>query len=271
MPNILALFFKEYELSLFSKLLKKILPPPKLTECERFLFVGPHPDDIEIGAGATVARLTGMNKQVKFLICTDGRYGTEDPDMDLNELVKVRQGEAIAAAKHLGVNEVQFLPFPDGGAYDRYDLTKEIAKVICEYKPDIIFAPDPKLISELHIDHINAGEAASNAFIMSSISRMMEEMGCKSVLIKGIAYYFTDRPNQYIVTKKLINKQFDALMHFKSQFPIGKEGENLIKNLKQYMKFRSIRFGLRKFKSGAEGFRVLGAIHTHCAPESAEF
>ena len=53
-------------------------PVPHPERFTRYLFVGPHPDDIEIGAGATVSRLTAQGKRVTFLICTDGRYGTEN-------------------------------------------------------------------------------------------------------------------------------------------------------------------------------------------------
>ena len=44
--------------------LKIAAPLPRLEEFERYLFVGPHPDDIEIGAGATASRLTSLGKQV---------------------------------------------------------------------------------------------------------------------------------------------------------------------------------------------------------------
>ena len=50
-------------------------PTPKIESFQRYLFIGPHPDDIEIGAGATAAKLAAAGKDVCFLICTDGRYG----------------------------------------------------------------------------------------------------------------------------------------------------------------------------------------------------
>jgi len=176
---------------MFSRMLKKVLPPPEIVEQERFLFIGPHPDDIEIGAGATAARLAAMGKAVKFLICTDGRYGTEDPDMDVQKLIKIRQEEARAAAASLGVSDVEFLPYPDGGGYERADLMNSIVKVICEFRPDIIFAPDSRLRTETHLDHLNVGEAACNAFIISGCSYMMVERGFKSAKVKGLASYFS--------------------------------------------------------------------------------
>lgn len=258
-------------MSILSKILKMILPPPKIVKCDRFLFIGPHPDDIEIGAGATALRLANMGKSIKFLVCTDGRYGTENPNADTNELIKIRQEEAREAAAYLGINEVEFLPYPDGGDYNRQDMAKSIAKVICEYRPDIIFAPDSKLLSELHADHINVGEAASNAFVMCGLAKMMAELGCKNTSVKGIAFYFTNRPNQYVKTSNLLEKQFEAIRLFKSQFPDTKEWEENIRGLKLYIKLRAMRFGVKRFWKSADAFRVLGTLHAHCAPESDDF
>ena len=60
-------------MSITKAVLRFAAPLPKIEQFDRFLFLGPHPDDIEIGAGATAAKLAAMGKQVTFLICTDGR------------------------------------------------------------------------------------------------------------------------------------------------------------------------------------------------------
>ena len=91
-------------------------PFPKVNSFNRYLFVGPHPDDIEIGAGATVAALAAQGKNICFLICTDGRYGTTNmPDTVSEEaLIATRKEEAIRSAAALGVNDVRFLGLSDG-------------------------------------------------------------------------------------------------------------------------------------------------------------
>ncbi|MBR1441855.1 MAG: PIG-L family deacetylase [Lachnospiraceae bacterium] len=66
-------------MSLTGMILRKAAPVPKMEAFERFLFIGPHPDDIEIGAGATAAKLRQMGKKVCFLICTDGVLGFRMP------------------------------------------------------------------------------------------------------------------------------------------------------------------------------------------------
>ena len=66
-------------MSLTRLALKFAAPAVKLEAYRRYLFIGPHPDDIEIGAGATAAKLAAEGKDVAFLICTDGRYGDGRP------------------------------------------------------------------------------------------------------------------------------------------------------------------------------------------------
>ena len=121
-------------MSITKTVLKILAPLPKIEDYDRFLFIGPHPDDIEIGAGATVAKLTALGKQVTFLICTDGRYGlTNAPKgMTPEELIPLRQRESMEAAKVLGVTDVRFLPFEDAGFYDQEELTLAVAKVVGE-------------------------------------------------------------------------------------------------------------------------------------------
>ena len=76
-------------------IVKKVMKAPKIGSFDRFLFIGPHPDDIEIGAGATAAALVQAKKQVTFLIVTDGRYGTDNcREFEGDDLVRKRQEEA---------------------------------------------------------------------------------------------------------------------------------------------------------------------------------
>ena len=90
-------------MSLTSLALSLAAPLPRIEQYERYLFLGPHPDDIEIGAGATAAKLAAAGKQVTFLICMDGRYGLEHAPAGTTpeQLVELRKAEAIASAPSL--------------------------------------------------------------------------------------------------------------------------------------------------------------------------
>jgi LmbE family N-acetylglucosaminyl deacetylase len=55
--------------------LKQMLPMPKLEECKSLLCIQPHPDDNEVGAGGTIAKLVRQGCQVTYLTVTDGSKG----------------------------------------------------------------------------------------------------------------------------------------------------------------------------------------------------
>ena len=130
-------------MSLTKWIIRAAAPCPKVEEFERFLFVGPHPDDVEIGAGATVAKLASKGKQVRFLICTDGRFGLQNAPEGMSpaELAEERKREAVASAGVLGVTDVRFLDYSDGGLYSKKALVRALLREIGEYQPDVLFAP----------------------------------------------------------------------------------------------------------------------------------
>ena len=253
-------------MSLTSFILKRAVPIPKVEGFSRFLFIGPHPDDIEIGAGATAAKLRAAGKDVCFLICLDGRFGLENAPagMSPDGLAVLRKKESVAGAAALGVSDIRFLDLSDGGLYDPADLYKGILQVIGDLKPDIIFAPDPCSPSECHADHLNVGEAARRAAFFAPFKEIMAEYGAENAPVEAIAYYMTAKPNRYVGTRKYQKAQEKAILCHASQYP---EGSELFSSLCTYLTLRSVDFGLRSFKGRAEGFRVLGKTHMHCLPE----
>lgn len=254
-------------MSITKTVLNLLAPLPKLEDYDRFLFIGPHPDDIEIGAGATAAKLAAMGKQVTFLICTDGRYGlTNAPaGMTPKALIPLRQQESLASAAALGVTDVRFLPFEDGGFYDPEELTRAMAKVVGEVQPQVLFAPDPCVSSECHVDHLRTGECARRVVFAAHSAPVMGRLGAKSAPVEAIAYYMTAKPNRFVGVGGFFERQKAALACHASQFP---ENCGATRTLHFYLKLRAIDFGLRTGKGKAEGFRLLDATHMHCLPEA---
>ena len=254
-------------MSLLRLVLKTAVPLPKLENFSRYLFIGPHPDDIEIGAGATVSKLASMGKEISFLICLDGRYGLGNaPDGTTpEELVNIRKEEAIASAKVMGVDDVHFLDFCDGGFYDLLQVRTAIAIRVGVFKPDVIFAVDPDVPNECHVDHLNIGRECKIVAKLAPFKEIMERYGAQTSQVKAIALYMTAKPNRYVITKKEhLEKQIQAMKTNKSQFP---EGCKDLAAVTTYLKLRSLFFGLRRFRISAEGCRVIDALHMHCFPE----
>jgi len=243
-------------------------PAPDIEKFDRFLFVGPHPDDIEIGAGATAAKLAAAGKSVSFLICTDGRYGSTNLEtpVSADELAARRRAEALTSAETLGIRDVHFLELCDGGFYSTDELETSIAKVIGELKPQVIFAPDPCVTSECHADHLNVGNAARKLAEFAPFPDIMLRFGAEPAPVEAIAFYMTAKPNRFINTAGFMMLQDSAIFdcHL-SQFPSGSPDSA---SLKLYLKLRSVDLGLRCLCRSAEGFRVLGKTNMHCLPES---
>ena len=254
-------------MSLTRLALRFAAPAPRVEGAERYLFVGPHPDDIEIGAGATAAKLAAAGKQVCFLVCTDGRFGLEHAPQGTTPeaLVALRQAEALASAQALGVADVRFLDFCDGGFYDFEDLVQAVAKVVGDFQPQVILSPDPDVASECHVDHRRAGEASKRLAFFAPFPEVMARYGVKAAPVQALAFYMTARPNRFVGTRGLLPRQLEAILCHRTQFPADSEA---YRSVALYLKLRAADFGLRSLKGQAEGFRVLGQTHMHCLPEA---
>jgi LmbE family N-acetylglucosaminyl deacetylase len=88
-------------------------------EAERWLFVHPHDDDAAIGLGMTIAIAAAEGVEVHILDTTDGRMGYCRAE-DKERIAAMRQGEAVAAYKRLGVPEerIHVLGYADGALYN---------------------------------------------------------------------------------------------------------------------------------------------------------
>jgi LmbE family N-acetylglucosaminyl deacetylase len=134
---------------------------------ERALVVTAHPDDVDFGAGGTVARWVDEGVEVSYCICTDGDAGGFDPEVPRGDIAGIRQAEQRAAAKELGVADVVFLGYPDGRLTVTHDLRRDISRVIRHKRPQRMMIQSPERnwerISASHPDHLAAGEAAISA------------------------------------------------------------------------------------------------------------
>ena len=247
-------------------ILKKAVPIPKIEEQQRLLFVGPHPDDVEVACGGTVAKLAAAGKQITFLVVTNGCVGSVN-GLEGETLVQTRQKEALASAALLGVSDVIFLPYDDGCGYDLRQVTRDIVKVILDKKPQMVFCPDYTVPSECHPDHLNVGKAVTDALFFAQWQPLTSRLGLFGCVKQvNVAYYYTHAPNAYVGVKKTSKLHMQAIACHKSQFT-----EADLKQLSLYFTLRELRFGLPRAKWRAEGFRVLAPVHQHCFPEASLF
>jgi LmbE family N-acetylglucosaminyl deacetylase len=138
---------------------------PLREDWERALCVVAHPDDMEFGAAAAVARWTGQGKQVVYCMVTSGEAGIDG--MVPNQAREVREGEEVDSARAVGVDEVHFLHQPDGVLEYGVALRRIIAAEVRRHRPEIVITNNFRDTfggSNLNqADHIATGKATLDA------------------------------------------------------------------------------------------------------------
>jgi LmbE family N-acetylglucosaminyl deacetylase len=138
---------------------------PLTENWERCLCIVAHPDDLEFGASAAVARWTKQGKQVGYVMITSGEAGIDGLEPD--RCREVREAEQVASAQVVGVDQVDFLGQPDGVLEYGVALRKIICATIREYRPEIVITGNfhdhfgPGALNQA--DHIAAGRAVLDA------------------------------------------------------------------------------------------------------------
>lgn len=100
------------------------------------LAVVAHPDDMEYGASAAVARWTDQGKVVDYLLVTAGEAGMDF--MAPEDAGPVRREEQQAACDVVGVRHLEVLDFPDGMLTEGLDLRRAIAATIRRVRPEMV-------------------------------------------------------------------------------------------------------------------------------------
>lgn len=95
-----------------------------------------HPDDMEFGAAAAVARWTGQGKRIVYVMVTSGEAGIDG--LAPEECRAVREAEQIESARIVGVDTVEFLGFPDGVVEYGLPLRAAIAHVVRRHRPEVV-------------------------------------------------------------------------------------------------------------------------------------
>src|SRR3954469_21196567 len=103
---------------------------------QRGLAIVAHPDDLEFGAAAAIARWTRQGKEIVYVLLTSGEAGIDG--MDPAEAGPTREEEQRASAAIVGVSQVDFLGLPDGVLEYGVALRRELSRVIRTYKPEIV-------------------------------------------------------------------------------------------------------------------------------------
>ena len=228
-----------------------------------FLAFGAHPDDVELGCGATIAKLVSQGKKVGIVDLTRGELGTRGS-------AEIRTKETNEASKILGITIRENMDFKDGFFRNDEEHQLKIIQVIRKYQPDFVFcnAPDDR-----HIDHPKGSQLIVEASFLSGLTKIntYDSSGNaqKQWRPKNIYHYIqwkNLKPDFIFDVSGFHNTKMSAVKCYSSQFydPKSKEPETPIsnKNFMDFVQSRANDYGRLINVEHGEGFisnRVLGA------------
>ncbi|GAB2692486.1 PIG-L deacetylase family protein [Thalassiella azotivora] len=140
------------------------LPPLPEDDLRRVLCVVAHPDDLEYGTSAAVARWTARGVDVSYVLLTRGEAG-----MDAShpaETAELRVREQVVGSAAVGVSRVDFLEHPDGVLQYGLDLRRDVARVIRDVRPHAVLTGswEEEFVAGLNqADHRVAGLVTADA------------------------------------------------------------------------------------------------------------
>jgi bacillithiol biosynthesis deacetylase BshB1 len=142
--------------------------------------IGAHPDDVELGCGGTVARLTASGLSVGIVDLSAGELSTRGDAV-------IRRREADKAALKLGVAWRVCTELPDGGLNptDERQVSALVA-VLRQGAPRALLTPDS---GDSHPDHWAAAALVQRAAFMAGVARYRPELGtsCRPRLVLNYA------------------------------------------------------------------------------------
>ncbi len=126
------------------------------------LAIGAHPDDIELGCAATLAKEIANGKKVGILDLTRGELGTRGT-------AETRDLESEDAAKLLGVAFRTNMEFDDGFFVNDKKHQMELIKMIRKYRPEIVIC---NAVEDRHIDHAKGSKLVSDSCFLSGLLKI---------------------------------------------------------------------------------------------------
>ena len=214
------------------------------------LVFGPHPDDIEIGLGGTIARHTAQGHR---------RHLRSDRGRTLQQWHRARRAEAAAAAAVLGVAGRENLRWPDGGIAPTPDVIRSAVRAIRRHRPRTIAIP---FWDDRHPDHVAASEVLRIAAFSSALRRYETRRSDRGAP-DWVCYYFINdgaAPSFLVDVSAYYERKREALACYASQFtpsePAAVATRLTTPTFRQLIESRDAQFGALAGVAFAEGIVV---------------
>ncbi len=225
------------------------------------LYVGAHPDDVELACGGTISKLVEEGKSVGIADLTLGELGTRGTP-------ELRRSEAEDAANILGVNHRINLELSDGFISESDMAIEKIISAIRLFAPEIIVI---NAVSDRHPDHGIAFELTKRATFLSGLNNIrtywdneLQEAHRPKTVLSYIQNDYLE-PDFVIDVTAYWDQKLKAVSAYKSQFfnPNSGEPETHIssKRFFDFLSARGMEFGDKIGVTYAEGYQVHGTLN----------
>ncbi len=183
------------------------------------LALAPHPDDLEIGCGATLAEHARRGDQVHIYVATTGQVGGD---------AETRKAEQEAAAKILGVAQVHWGRFEDTRLpASSQDLMADLERVVQKVQPDTVYVNH---VDDTHQDH------REMALVARSVTRYIPNVLCYET-----PSTLNFEPTVFMNTHDTLNLKLKALEAHKSQVERTRINLNIIEIALATSHFRGVQ------------------------------
>jgi bacillithiol biosynthesis deacetylase BshB1 len=220
------------------------------------LAFGAHPDDVELSCGGTIAKEIALGKKVGIVDLTRGELGTRGS-------AEIRDQEANAAAKILGVAVRENLNMRDGFFVNDETHQLKIIEMIRKYKPEIVLC---NAIDDRHIDHGKGSKLVSDACFLSGLIKIETSLDGKNqeAWRPKLVYHYIQwkniEPDFVVDITGYTNVKAEAIMAYGSQFYNPNTNEPVTpiatKNFLDSIHYRAQDLGRLIGTDYAEGFTV---------------
>ena len=220
------------------------------------LAFGAHPDDVELGCSATLAKEVSLGKKVGIIDLTRGELGTRGS-------VAIRNTEAAIAAEILGVQVRENLDMRDGFFVNDESHQLRVIEMIRKYQPEMVLC---NAIADRHIDHGKGSQLVSDACFLSGLTKIeTHHNGQKQAAWRPkVVYHYIQwqsiAPDFVVDVSAFMDVKMKAVQAYASQFydPNSTEPVTPIasKNFLDSIEYRAMDLGRLVGVAFAEGFTV---------------
>lgn len=221
------------------------------------LAIGAHPDDVELGCGATIAKEVLRGKKVGIIDLTRGELGTRGT-------AQTRDSESAEASKILGVAFRHNMDFADGFFINDKAHQLELIKMIRQYQPEIVLC---NAIDDRHIDHAKGSSLVSDACFLSGLMKIETKdrnNNLQNAWRPKHVYHYIQwknlQPDVVVDVTDFMTVKMNAVMAYKTQFydPKSDAPETPIssKNFTDSIEYRARDLGRLIGVEYGEGFTV---------------